>query len=208
MSLQKYIDDYYKLFDINHPDTIFYDYISNKKTTSKQQFINRIKLFYLHYSYSINNYDIDNTLLEIFFMLYQCINLNYSTIIFYDYNHLIEIKYKQICINIKFFGSSIYKYIISYNLCEGNCDCDSYYDFYYNCGYCADFVKKKISMTSDCYNICSDDTLNLKIKSDFTKHVTWYKRLLPLYMSSDYASPNLLNLIPEDVSRYIISQYL
>ena len=197
MSLQKYIDDYYKLFDINHSDKIYLDLIYFVETTAKQQFIHKIKVFYSHYSY-----DIDNPLSEKFFMLYQCINLKYCTMLFYDYAQLIEIKYKQICIIIKFISRDKYKYIISYNFC------DSYYNFYFNCDYCDNFVKKRISMTSDDYNVFSDDALNLKIKSDFTKHVTWYKRLLPLWMSSDYAPPNLLNLIPEDVSRYIISQYL
>jgi hypothetical protein len=43
-----------------------------------------------------------------------------------------------------------------------------------------------------------------KMKELLTKEKFWRKRIDAVWMASDYASPNLLKSVPEDVARYII----
>ena len=186
MLLYNFFEDYLKS---NDPNVEFFDYKKNAVITHKQKFINtvkkEIKLFKIYKDYITNN-----TYLYLFFMFYQCINLKFNHIWYNGECSQIILSYNHSCINIiiHYIDSNNFKYIIY-------CDMSS-----------NAIQQQYIITTSDVYNIYSNEII--EIKSEFTKHVTWYKRLLPLYMSSDYASPNLLNRIPEDVSRYIISQYL
>ena len=183
--LREFFEDYQKSIDINNSDEEFFDYKQQAEITYKQKFIDRI-------NNDINTFDVyniychDYELLYTFFMLYQCINLKYNDITSYSSYKIIEINYihNNICISIQFIGRGKFNYVIYYNALK----------------------KNELSITSADYDVYSDDILILK--TEFCKSITWYKRVLAFYMMSDFASSNLLNLIPEDVGRYIISQYL
>jgi ankyrin repeat protein len=46
------------------------------------------------------------------------------------------------------------------------------------------------------------------IKTIFKNEELWWNRILALWLASEHAPPNLLQRMPGDVARYIISQYL
>jgi ankyrin repeat protein len=54
------------------------------------------------------------------------------------------------------------------------------------------------------YNLATEP----EIKTLFEQEKRWQKRRIALWMASDYAPPNLLKSIPEDVARYITLLYL
>ena len=130
--------------------------------------------------------------LKFFFMLYQCINLKFINIEFFSKKKyiLINLYYKNIIISIQIYRTQYFKI------------------YFYYCKKTHNLDKILPSSKYDGKINFNNDNSIIGIETEFSKNLLWYKRLLILWMRSDYAKPNLLNLIPEDVSRYIISQYL
>jgi ankyrin repeat protein len=57
-------------------------------------------------------------------------------------------------------------------------------------------------------HVTAYDQASPEMKDIIKKEIFWRERGLSVWMASDYAPPNLLKSIPEDVARYITSMYL
>ena len=168
-------------FDEYNNNFIDINFVDNKKNKFIKFITSTINTTYLGYS---------RKFVHLFFMLYKCIGLQFEYIS--NKTDIVSISFATIKLKYKIMSVLIEIYRTAY---------------YCEICYYINNKNKIIYYFNESINFENEESI-IKVKNEFSNSITWCKRLLPLYMSSDYASSNLLNRIPEDVSRYIISQFL